>query len=403
MTGVLVPFIVFASITAWVLGPRWLKMWHEQRMKELEARNARALPAGGPAPMTAQIVSNGASTPLGADERKQLEERIRTLETIVCSVDYELNAKLSRLASRQLRALPPADAELATAKTHASTPPPSPGHAGGFAAGQKLAHRFLLERRLGEGGMGSVWLARDEKLAEPVALKMIRDVLLADPSIVERFKREVSAARRVLHPNVVRLHDLGEEEGLLFLSMEYVEGESLAERIKRRGPLPLEEVRMLTGQLCDALDAAHGAGVVHRDLKPANVLLTFASGSVHAKVIDFGVAKLDHLEGMTATSLILGTPEYMAPEQIRGRAVDARTDVYALGMILHESLIGRTPFHGDSPIAVGFAACTNTIPPLRESRGDVPEAWDAFVHKALAKEPEERFASAAEMKRAMPA
>jgi serine/threonine-protein kinase len=250
--------------------------------------------------------------------------------------------------------------------------------------------------------MGSVWLARDEKLAEPVALKVIRDALLADASIIERFKREVSAARRVHHANVVRLHDLGEEGGQLFLSMEYVEGESLAERIKRRGPLPVEEVRSFAAQMCDALEAAHGAGVIHRDLKPANVLLTFQGNGAQVKVIDFGVAKLSNLEGMTATSLILGTPEYMAPEQIRGKDVDPRTDLYALGMILHEALVGKTPFRGDSPIAIGFAACSNTVPPLRNSRAELTDAWDLFVRKALSKEPEERFASAADMKRAIP-
>jgi serine/threonine-protein kinase len=398
MTGVLVPLIVFASITAWVLGPRWLKMWHEQRLKELEARNPA--PRELPAAITGQLVPSASS--LSSDERKQLEERIRTLETIVCSVDYELNAKLSRLASRQLRALPLGEPDLGSAPTHPSTPPPA-AHSGGLSAGQKLAHRFLLERRLGEGGMGSVWLARDEKLGEPVAVKVIRDVLLADASIVERFKREVSAARRILHPNVVRLHDLGEEGGQLFLSMEYVEGESLAERIKRRGTLGLEEVRTVATQLCDALDAAHAAGVIHRDLKPANVLVSFVGSAPQVKVIDFGVAKLSHLEGMTATSLILGTPEYMAPEQIRGRNVDARADLYALGMILHEALLGKTPFHGDSPIAIGFAACTNTVPSLKATRAELPDAWDVFVRKALAKEPEDRFASAADMKKSLPA
>jgi serine/threonine-protein kinase len=393
MAGVLVPLIVFASITAWVLGPKFLKMWHEQRMREIEARGR---PQALPAPITAQIVTD--------DERKQLEDRIRTLETIVCSVDYELNAKLNRLASRQIRALP-APESFSSAPTHPSTPPPGmngQAHHSGLAPGQKLAQRFVLEKPLGEGGMGAVWLARDEKLGEAVALKVIKDTLLADPSIIERFKREVSAARRVMHANVVRLHDLGEEGGQLFLSMEYVDGESLADRIRRRGPLPLEEVRTVAAQMCDALEAAHGAGVIHRDLKPANVLLTFQGSGAQVKVIDFGVAKLAHLEGMTATSLILGTPEYMAPEQIRGKNVDARTDLYALGMILHEALVGKTPFRGDSPIAVGFAACTNTVPSLKTARADVPDAWDQFVRKALGKEPDDRFASAADMKRAIP-
>ena len=186
---------------------------------------------------------------------------------------------------------------------------------------------------------------------------------------------------------------------MLFLSMEYVDGESVAERIRRRGPLPFNEVRDLALRVCDALEAAHMAGVVHRDLKPANVLV--ANGGP-VKIIDFGVAKLAQLEGMTATNLILGTPEYMAPEQIRGGSVDARTDLYALGMILHEAIVGRTPFKGDSPIAVGFAACTNPVPPLRVSRPDVTDAWDAFVRRALEKEPSARFASAAEMRASLP-
>lgn len=385
MTGVLVPFIVFASITAWVLGPKWLKMWHEQKLRELELMRAPAqLPA---AP---------------SDEKKQLEERLRTLETIVCSVDYELNSKLNRLASRQMllpaTRAPSSGGTIGSAPTIASNPPP-PMHPT-LAHGSLLAGRFLLDRLLGEGGMGAVWLARDEKLGEPVALKVIRDALITDPSAIERFKREISAARRIHHPNVVRLHDLGEETGMLFLSMEYVDGESIADRIKRAGPMAFADARHIAVQLCDAVEAAHGAGVIHRDLKPANVILAHAGP---LKVIDFGVAKLAQLEGMTATNLILGTPEYMAPEQIRGGTVDARTDLYALGMILHEALIGRTPFKGSSPIAVGFAACTEAVPPLRSARADVPDAWDAFVRRALAKEQADRFASAADMRAALPA
>ncbi len=382
MTGVLVPLIVFASITAWVLGPKWLKMWHEQKLRELELM--RAPPQLPPGNLDA--------------EKKQLEDRLRTLETIVCSVDYELNAKLNRLASRQLLLGPaPAKETFGSAPTIASNPPPP--HPS-FTTGHLLAGRFLLDRRLGEGGMGAVWLARDEKLGELVAVKVIRDALIADPNAIERFKREVSAARRVHHHNVVRLHDLGEENGLLFLSMEFVDGENVADRIHRRGPLPFAEVRQLALQLCDGLEAAHAAGVIHRDLKPANVLL---SNGGPVKIIDFGVAKLAQLEGMTATNLILGTPEYMAPEQIRGAAIDARTDLYAVGMILHEAIVGRTPFKGDSPIAVGFAACTQVVPPLSTARADVPDAWDAFVRRALAKEPAERFASAAEMRASLPA
>jgi eukaryotic-like serine/threonine-protein kinase len=399
MAGILVPFIVFASVTAWVLGPKYLRMWHEQKLRQLQMN-----PAQGPA--NARLLV----------ERAALEDRLKNLESIVCSVDFELNAKLNRLASRQL--LLPAGATGSGSTggrppepvggSHPPKPPPTDAYAptvtsAGLLAvldpGQRVADRFVVERLIGAGGMGAVYLARDEKLGEPVALKVIRNMQTVDPQVFDRFKREVTMARRISHPNVVRLHDLGEWEQILFISMEYVQGESLRDIMKRTGALPPDRVRSTLGQICDGLEAAHVAGVVHRDLKPENVLI---AGPDRVKIIDFGIAKMSDLEGMTATRFILGTPRYMSPEQIRGKTVDARADLYALGVVTYEALVGSPPFDGPSPIALSFAQCTEPAPTLASRRPGLSPEWEAFVHKSLGKEPSERFQSAAEMRAALP-
>ena len=376
MIAVLILMVIFGGVLGIVLGPRALSLAHERKLKELEMARA-----GVPLLEGAKV------------ERKLLEERIRNLETIVCGVDLELNAKLNRLASRQLMitALPAHDSTLAPtlrAQTGETMKP-----------GARLGDRYVIERVLGTGGMGAVYLARDEKLGEPVALKLVRDVQHADASVLDRFRREVSAARRISHPHVVRLHDLGEHEGQLYISMEYVAGDSLREVLRRNGVLPADRVRAIASQICEGLAAAHTAGVIHRDLKPENVLLTQTQS---VKIIDFGIAKLADLEGMTATRIILGTPQYMSPEHIRGKTADARSDLYALGCVVYEALTGAPPFDGTSAIAVSFAHCNDRVTPLRERRADVPEPWEPFIQRALAKEPADRFDSADAMRKALP-
>jgi serine/threonine-protein kinase len=321
-----------------------------------------------------------------------LENRLRNLESIVCSVDFELNAKLNRLASRQLRAAHSAVSAAERAETEAFS-------IGRIAPGARVAGRFVVEQQLGSGGMGTVFRAKDEQLGEMVALKVIAGAALLDPAAADRFRREASAARRISHPNVVRLHDIGEEQGVLFLSMEYIAGTSLAELIRRHGCLPPMQLRPIASQICGGLDAAHQAGVVHRDLKPQNVLI---DDRQQVKIIDFGLARLPHIEGMTATGLILGTPEYMAPEQIRGQAVDVRTDLYALGAVLYHALTGKPPFAGDSPIAIGFAHCSQQLVPPSEVRREVPRPWSDLVVRAMHKDPSQRFASASELQAALP-
>jgi serine/threonine-protein kinase len=369
-----------------------------------------------------------------ARERQLLEARVQNLETIVCSVDLELNARLNRLAAEQSRvlALPPAPVRPAAgalaglaggARPAAAVAPTAVAGAPDAApapvamvpaelgqsisgitpaevkAGQMLLGRYKVEKELGRGGMGAVYLAHDAQLGEVVALKVIASAVCCDNlGAVERFRREASAARKVTHPNVIRIHDLGSDSGVVFISMEYFPGMTLAQLLSRRGALPLDEARDILAQAADGLSAAHRAGVIHRDLKPQNVLV---DAGRKVKLIDFGLAKASFMEGMTATGLILGTPEYMAPEQVRGRPVDSRTDIYSLGCVAYHTLCGVPPFRGDSAIAIGFLHCTQAPVPPRQLRPDVPPPLEAAVLRALAKEPAHRFESVEEMKRAM--
>ncbi len=374
---VLIPIVFFLTVLAGILGPRYLRFKHEQRMKELDQ-------GGG---------GNDGKIKALTEERRQLEQRIQALESIVCNVDFELNAKLNRLAAatQSIAALgaAPAGATVADAEGLVT------GH---IRPGQRVAGRFVIVRLLGAGGMGAVYLARDEQLGEEVALKVVAGLGLLDPSATDRLRREASTARKISHPNVVRLHDIGEEHGLLFLSMEYVAGESLSARLQRLGALPAVHLKPIAEQLCEGLAAAHAAGVVHRDLKPGNVLI---SGDRTVKIIDFGIAKPVTGGGMTATNIVMGTPEYMAPEQVRGGLADARTDVYALGAVLYHALTGRPPFTGPSPIAVGLAHCQDPVTPPRQLRPDIPPGWESLILRALDKDPARRFQTPLELRDAI--
>jgi eukaryotic-like serine/threonine-protein kinase len=369
------------------------------------------------------------------EERKLLQARIENLESIVCSVDHELNLRFEKLLSESAAQGPGAPqsaspevelAEVASAgavaskSAHAPTaaaplsPPPGAtaaeaprprrverrAHADAFAAGARIGDRYRVERLIGRGGMGAVYLAHDEVLGDLVALKLISSAWSTDPeAAIARFRREASAARRISSPNVIRIHDLGEtRDGLLFISMEYVAARTLADLLDARGSLTIDDTRDIIRQVCDGLEAAHGAGVIHRDLKPQNILV----GERNAvKIIDFGLAKTTFLGEMTATGLILGTPQYMSPEQVRGRPVDARSDIYALGALTYHTLTGRPPFNGDTPIAVTFAACTEPAVDPRELRSDVPAVLAKAILAALAKEPSERLQSVADFRRAL--
>jgi serine/threonine-protein kinase len=273
-----------------------------------------------------------------------------------------------------------------TAAVQHGAPPPARGQ---LDIGNVIDNRYRIERLIGRGGMGTVYLAHDEVLDERVALKVISSLIADDPgAMIARFRREAAAARRISSPNVVRIHDIGEADGgLVYISMEYLVGQTLAKIVETRHPMPIDGVLGLVDQVCTGLAAAHQGGVIHRDLKPGNVLVGDRDA---VKIIDFGLAKSGFLDGMTVTGMMLGTPAYMAPEQVKGLEVDERTDIYALGALTYFVVTGRPPFSGATPIAIGFAHCATPPRPPRELRPDLPPALEAAILAALEKEPEKR-------------
>ena len=341
------------------------------------------------------------------DENKLLRERIENLETIVSSVDYDLNQKVMKLLDEQRsRVLPAGPAPAAGAAATAPVTPAleatmtaAPTREGGKSVGttlepgQVLAGRYRVQRLLGKGGMGAVYLADDEVLGELVALKVISSAYATDEAaMIARFRREASAARKVSSPQVIRIHDLGEARpGLLYLSMEYFSGRTLADVITQRGVVPIKDIEDILQQIGAGLEAAHQAGVIHRDLKPSNVLIG-ERGAV--KLIDFGLATTLVGDQLTATGAILGTPHYMAPEQVRGKPVDARSDIYAFGALAYHLVTGRPPFAGENAIAIGFAHISETPESPRVLRKDCPPKLEAAIMAALAKNPSDRPASA---------
>ena len=265
---------------------------------------------------------------------------------------------------------------------------------GMLPAGATFAGRYEIKGVLGMGGMGVVYRAWDKELGELVAIKTLRmDAAQSEPAALERFKQEIRLARKITHRNVVRTHDLGEVDGLYFITMEFVEGQSLKHLIQSRGPLPVAVVLTIGKQLCRALEVAHEQGVIHRDIKPQNLIVE-PSGTL--KVMDFGIARLaKRSEGMTQAGMAVGTPEYMAPEQLLGADVDFRADVYATGAVLFESVTGRPPFVADSPITLVAKQLEESPPSPRSLNAEVPEALAALILRALNKDAADRPQSAA--------
>src|ERR1700728_4799251 len=211
--------------------------------------------------------------------------------------------------------------------------------------GAILGERYEILKQLGEGGMGAVYKARDHELDRLVALKVIRPELAGHPDILRRFKQELILARQVTHKNVVRIFDLGSADGRKFITMDFIEGSDLKSILNERGKLPAEEAIPIAQQICRALEAAHVEGVVHRDLKPQNIMVDDAG---RVWLMDFGLARSMELAGLTRTGVLMGTPDYMSPEQARAEKVDARSDLFSLGIIFFEMLTGRLPFEADT-------------------------------------------------------
>src|SRR5688572_4602157 len=263
-----------------------------------------------------------------------------------------------------------------------------------------IAGRYVLEEPIARGGMATVWKARDEVLARFVALKILDRDLAQDPAFLERFRTEALAAARLAHPNIVQTYDTGEDEGgHHFIVMEYCPGGTLQDLVKREGALPPERAVALVAHICDAIAYAHRHEVVHRDIKPGNVLVGI-DGSV--KVGDFGIAKAAFAsKDVTTTGKILGTVTYLSPEQARGEEPDGRSDIYSLGVVLFELLTGRPPFEAESPVATAMHHLKSEPPGPRAVKGNIPRALDAVVLRSLEKDPDARFSTADEMRRAL--
>lgn len=269
-----------------------------------------------------------------------------------------------------------------------------------------LSGRYEIGEPIGRGGMAEVYIGRDNRLGRTVAVKMLRSDLARDPSFHARFRREAQSAASLNHPAIVSVYDTGDEPStgvdgaevaIPFIVMEYVEGHTVRDLLKDGSALPLDEAVEITQGVLAALEYSHHAGIVHRDIKPANVMLT-PTGAV--KVMDFGIARAmaDSSATMTQTQAVVGTAQYLSPEQARGEVVDTRSDLYSTGCLLYELLTGQPPFSGDSAVAVAYQHVSENPKPPSEVAGDIPEPLDRIVMKALAKDRDARYATAAEFR-----
>jgi serine/threonine-protein kinase len=259
-----------------------------------------------------------------------------------------------------------------------------------------LSGRYRLESKLGSGGMSTVYLAQDEVLDRPVAVKLLHREISQEADQLERFRREARAAARLSHPNLVSVIDAGEDEGRPYIVFEYVEGDTLKRRIQHEGGLPTDEAVAYAIEIGRGLIAAHGRKLVHRDVKPQNVLIDTDG---RAKVTDFGIARSMESQGLTATGRVLGTTDYVSPEQAMGEDVDERSDVYSLGIVLYEMLTGDVPFRAETQVGVAMKHVNEPLPDVLLRRPDVSAAIASVIDRATTKDPRDRYGSVGEMVR----
>ncbi len=260
-----------------------------------------------------------------------------------------------------------------------------------LAVGDIFAGRYQIVEDLGKGGMGRVYKALDKEIGEKVALKILKPEVAADEQTIERFRNELRTARQISHKNVCRMYHLGREQGAHYITMEYVSGEDLKSTVMRIGQLSVAKTVSIISQVCEGLADAHRLGVVHRDLKPQNIMIDKAG---NAKIMDFGIARSVKAKGITDAGVMIGTPEYMSPEQVDGLPADARADIYALGIILFELLTGRVPFEGDTPFSVAYKQKNEKPPEARMVNPQVPQDLDRLILKCLEKDRAERYQKA---------
>jgi len=263
-----------------------------------------------------------------------------------------------------------------------------------LTTGSTFASRYQIIEQLGKGGMGRVYKAHDTKIKEKIALKLIKPEIAKDKKTIERFSNELRFARKIRHKNVCGMFDLGEEKGTHFITMEYVPGEDLKSLIRRIGQLPIGKAISIANQVCEGLFEAHRLGVVHRDLKPQNIMIDREG---NARIMDFGIARSLRTKGITGSGVMIGTPEYMSPEQVDGKEADQRADIYSLGVILYEMVIGRVPFEGDTAFSIGVKQKSEAPQPPKEINDQIPGDLNRIILKCMEKDKESRYQSVGEL------
>ncbi len=263
-----------------------------------------------------------------------------------------------------------------------------------IARGTTIADRYEVMEELGRGGMGNVYRVVDKKINEEMALKLLHPVIATEKKTIERFKNELKLARKITHKNVCRMYDLNEEEGTPYITMEYVSGEDLKDMIRMTGQLNVGRAISIAKQICEGLAEAHHLGVVHRDLKSRNIMIDKEGNT---RIMDFGIARSLKAEGITGDGIMVGTPEYMSPEQVKGEEVDQRSDIYSLGIVLFEMVAGKIPFEGDTSLSIALKHKTEEPPNPRDFNAQIPEELNAVILKCMEKEKEERYQSTGEV------
>ena len=305
-----------------------------------------------------------------------------------CPKCYSENPDQSRFCGKCATPLPsPEEISATPTKTLEKIPDE-------LTRGTTFATRYEVIEELGSGGMGKVYRVFDKKIEEEVALKLIRPEISSDKKTIERFRNELKVARKIAHRNVCKMYDLGQEEETHYITMEYVPGESLKSMIGMIGQLSAGQVVFIAKQVCEGLAEAHRLGVVHRDLKPSNIIID-REGNTH--IMDFGIARSLRTKGLTGPGKIIGTPEYMSPEQVEGKEVDQRSDIYSLGIILYEMTTGRLPFEGDTPLSIALKHKTETAQDPREINIQIPEDLSQLILKCMKKDKDKRYHDAEEL------